>query len=463
MSYRLVQLHFDRPLQVWDGFGFNYVETCQTRDYGRVAQDYGGFGLLTAADRERALDLVFGDDGLQPALLKMFLDPWHQPERPRPGEPPVYDHERTTAWMRLFAREGARRRRARGGELEIVTTLYGPPAWMTRQGFLRGRDLDPACAGLLVDYVVDWVAYLRREEGLRVQAVSLHNEGEDWSRWPDDGGTAGDEGHDYNLFWSPDQVVAMVPRVRAALDARGLKEVRVTPGETTNWKRFQTWGYADALAADPAACAALGLITSHGFYSAGMQRWSADHRSAGTDRLRARRPDLHAWVTSSGWGKVFGMLVWEVEHNLYSAGCNGFIPWAGIQCHGLWAGGDPNPQCALRVGGDGTLTVNKEYHVYRHLCRAGRPGTRVATVSANDSEIVVVAFAGAGAGRDAAVVANVSKDPRRLRIALGDGAPRRFAAARTTQDEDWRELHKIDLPAEMELPAGSVTSFVALT
>ncbi len=452
-QHRLLRLDFSRPLQVWDGFGFNYVEASQVRAYAEAPQDYGGLSLLSEASRQRVLDLVFGEDGLQPALLKMFLDPWHQagPEAP-------YDHRATTHWMRWFAREGARRLRAGGCDLRVLTTLYGPPAWMTRQGFVRGRDLAPRHYASLAAYVADWARFLRTEERLKVAAVSLHNEGEDWSRWPEDGATAGDDVHDYNLYWPPEQLTALLPTVRAALDRVGLSDVRLSPGETTNWRRFHTWGYADALAADPAALASLGLVTSHGFHSAGMHRWSADHRSTGIDLLRQHRPDLHAWTTSTGWGTTFGMLVWEAELNIYSAKVNGFIPWAGVQHHRQWAGGDPNPNCAIQVLDDGSIQVNPEYHVYRHLCRAGRPGMRVATVSCNDSEIVPVAFArGASDSPDAAVIANVSEEAKRLCIAV-DGDDR-FRAFRTTIDHPCEELGELKLRNGLVLPAQSVTRF----
>lgn len=65
------EVDFATQLQTWDGFGFNYVETCQTRDYNQDPQEYGGFSLLTEADKAKIVDLVFGEDGLKVGLLKM--------------------------------------------------------------------------------------------------------------------------------------------------------------------------------------------------------------------------------------------------------------------------------------------------------------------------------------------------------------------------------------------------------
>ena len=59
---------FDRILREWDGFGINYVETAQTRDYGNWPQDYGSFGLLAEENRQKIIELIFGDDGLKPSI-----------------------------------------------------------------------------------------------------------------------------------------------------------------------------------------------------------------------------------------------------------------------------------------------------------------------------------------------------------------------------------------------------------
>jgi O-glycosyl hydrolase len=171
---------FGQQVRAWDGFGVNYVETAQTRDYAADPQEYGGFSLLTEDRRQRILDLIFGPDGLKPGLLKMFLDPHHQGA----VNTGTFDHTTTTRWIRYFAREGHKKTRARGGDLAIITTLYGPPGWMTKQRFLRGRDLDPALKRDCARYLIEWVKYLGQVEGLPVKYISLHNEGEDYVRWP---------------------------------------------------------------------------------------------------------------------------------------------------------------------------------------------------------------------------------------------------------------------------------------
>ena len=335
------EVDFSKKLQTWDGFGFNYVESAQTMDYAKDPQEYGGFSLLKEEDRQKIVELVFGDDGLRVGLLKMFLDPWHQV---RPGGP--YDHETSTKWLRYFAREGVKKTRAAGRDLTIITTLYGPPAYMTKQKVMRGRDLDPAHQRDLALYLVNWVKFLREKEGLPVKYVSLHNEGEDWFRWNRAGLTEW-KGQDYNLFWPPEQVVEFIKLVTDELKAAGLDDVGVTPGENTNWYRWGAWGYAEAIADDAEALRKLGLITSHGFYAGNYGHWFGEHKSAGIDLLRAKRPELHAWVTSTSWSQMDAKNIKEHHGNIYTAKVNAHHPVGGHPAAGQMGGW--RPQSRLRL------------------------------------------------------------------------------------------------------------------
>ena len=245
---------FSRTLQEWDGFGFNYVETAHTSDLEEFKQEYGGFSLLDEREKKEIIDLVFGEDGLKVGLVKMFLGSLHQSEADGP-----FDHRTTTANMRYFVREGLKLSRSQGRDLQIITTLYGPPGYTTVQKVHRGRDLDPAYRDAVADYMVEWIKFLREEEAFPVRYLSLHNEGEDWRRWNEEGYTT-DPGHDYNMYWPPDQVLDFVKLMPDKLEAAGLGDVGITPGECTNWYRFGTWGYTEAFLHDEEALNKLALM-----------------------------------------------------------------------------------------------------------------------------------------------------------------------------------------------------------
>lgn len=477
---RRTQIDFSKHIRQWDGFGINYVEAAQTRDYDADPQEYGGFSLLNEAQRQEIITLIFGEEGLKPGVVKMFLDPFHQDE---PGKDykrndmaindmvindmvinlDTYHHEKTTKWMRFFVREGLKTTRARGGDLDIIVTLYGPPAWMTQQKIIRGRDINPEYKIDVAKYLVSWAMYLREIEGFPVSYLSVHNEGEDWVRWPEDG-TEGGLNHDYNMYWPPEQVAEFMALIPKVVKANNLDHLTPTPGETTNWYRFSEWGYADAIAGDAAATDGLGLITSHGFRgNPNPGRWYGDWRSLGTDILREKRPDLHAWVTSTSWAKMDVLFVNEIRNNIYCAKVNAIIPWAAVQRPGIWVGGDPNPGCAFRVYDDGHYEIMPGYYYYKQVCRAGQPGMMVSRVVSNDSSIGLIAFAGNGTGNpDAFVVLNMGEGPALLNIQVTGTESQRFSVYRTKPDERYLHLGDMFMTDDMvayEAPAGSVTTF----
>lgn len=286
--------------------------------------------------------------------------------------------------------------------------------------------------------------------------ISIHNEGESWLRWPQDGriGGALDDGHDYNFFWDPTQVNSIMIKSDSILKSENLDYLEMTNGETTNWYRFTNWGFAKELFENKNVLDATGIITSHGFY-VGRQaagRWFGPHSSGGIDLLRTKRPDLSAWCTSSAWcvklndtvkdGEIYRRYIMnagfvkEIHGNIYEAKVNAFIPWAFIQKASDWNKPDPNPGSAIRVYDDGTWEIKKGYYYYKQVTRAGRQGMGVVMTSAMDSEIALIGFDSNGTDNpDAFVLVNFGPNERKVDIELVgiDGA--KLKAYRTAGEE----------------------------
>ncbi len=456
-------VHFNRHLRKWDGFGVNYVETAQTRDYKADPQEYGGFSTLSAAKRGEILELIFGADGLRPAIVKMFLDPFHEPSNDN-GDPWTiderkFDHQTTTQWMRYFVREGLRITRAGGRDLTVITTLYGPPAWTTRQKIVRGRDMDPAMKEEVAEYMVAWVKFLREQEKIPVRYLSVHNEGEDFRRWPTDGSHGGYPEHDYNMYWHSRQVTEFMPLVRKMLDRHRLGDVSPTPGETSTWDRFVNWGYAWDLAENPDALRSLGLITSHGFGAGGA------FTSMGVDLLRLKRPELHAWTTSMSWGRMDAAFLEAIRAQIYRVGVNAVIPWAAIQTD-TWVGGDPNPGTAFRVDRKGGYTVEPGYYYYKHVARLGQPGLAVAAVESGSPDVGLIAFSSAGTRHpDGFVIFNTAAGRRDMVVRVEGTAAKAFLAFETAPGRDWRPLGRQEVrngELWISLSANAAVSFTAV-
>ena len=471
----VITIDFEYLLQPWDGFGVNYVETSQTRDYQDWPQEYGGFSLLDETERREILELIFAADGLLPGITKMFLDPFHEGldrsdndnDDPWKLEPKGYDHTTTTRWMRYFNQQGMAMTSERGESLTILTTLYGPPPWMTKQGYILGRDLNPAMQAELAEYMVAWVDYLRNTAELPVKYLSLHNEGEAYYRWPRDGSNPGEDHRDYNLLWTPAMVTEMLKITDKMLHNNDLSDIELTPGETQTWYRFDEWGFARALVQDPLALAGLGLITGHSFANTGNRAsmYYGDFRDTAIDLLRQAKPELHAWVTSMSWGKMDAGFVDNIRRNIYISKVNGLIPWAVIQRPAQWIGGDPNPGTAIRVYEDSTYSIEPGYYFYKQVSRAGQPGMSVAAVESLDPAVGAIAFASyKSPNPDAFVIINIDNHAKETIIHVKGTPFHRFHGYRTSSEDRYLDIgnHHLNNGAiHYMAPRNSVTTFYA--
>lgn len=475
-----ITIYFDRPLRTWDGFGVNYVEAAQTRDYSKFQQDYSGFSFATQETREKILDLIFNEDGLKPALTKLFLDPFHEGmtkagndnDDPFDLDLEKYDHETSTQWMRYFNREGLIRVKKWGGNLTGIATLYGPTPWQTKQKFVLGRTIDPNEKYEVAEYMVSWAKYLREKENLDIRYISFHNEGDAYYRWPRDGSNPGEDHRDYNSYWSPEQVVDFLKITKEVLDTNKMSEVDLAPGETQSWYRFDKWGYATAIVHDEKALENLALLTSHSFAFLDEPNsvYYGDYRSVGQDLIRAKKPEMKAWVTSRPW-TTDQQFIENIRRDIYECKVNGLIPWALISGAKQWLESngeyrDGSMRCAFNINEDGSFEILKGYYFFKQVSRAGQPGMKVAQVVNLDPALGVIAFAsGNSKNPDAFVVINNSEKEKKLHITISDSDSESFEVYRTSPLENYKPLKNINMENHKLIyncPAGSVTTFFGI-
>jgi len=473
-------VQFDQVLRDWDGFGVNYVELVNVRDINeyktKYPQDYGGYSTLPEAKRQEIEDLIFGPDGVRPGLVKMFLDPFH--EGTTEAEKGKFDHETTTKWTRYFVREGLKRTRAQGGDLQIVTTMYGPPPWASKAKVVRGRDLDPEEKQDVARYMIDWAKWLIDHEGFPVKAISLHNEGEGNARWDANGTGSGIAiSGDYDMWWPIPQVLDFLHFMRPMMDQAGLKNVALTSGETSRWSNFAIMGIAHAIAADPVAIKNLGLVTSHGF---GIGPDPIN--SYGIDAIRQVRPDMHAWVCSMTmasprrtafdptWGD--NAYLEQIRQNIYNAKVNGIIPWSIIQSD-AWEEGDPrNTNWGSWVGTGfwldrkGGYTIDPGYYLYKQVSRAGQPGMSVVAANSPDPNVGLMAFARHGTRNPDAFVINNLAGERNVVVRISGTSATGFEAVVTdlAKHKYYKSLGTVSLNNGVltyAMPPQSVVTFFA--
>jgi len=477
-----IQIDFDNPLHDWDGFGVNYVETRHTRDYEVFPQDYGGFKYLNDEQRKEIIDLIFGEDGLKPALVKVFADPFLEPENdnddPYHIDMTGFDHETTTQWIRYFAEEGYKKTKSWGGDLVFFAGIYGPPGWTTKQKVLRGRDLDPKYRLEVAEYIISWAKYLRDQYQLPVKYISMHNEGEGQNRWKADGGDDPDMyAHDYNMWWPSHQIVDFIKYADDILYANNMLDVKISSGETQTWRHFhsyQNWdsvdvNIAEEISLDQEAMKNLGLITSHGFLK--------HYDCQGVDILKKHNPGLHAWTTSYTWGKMDVDFVEESRRLIYDVKNNGLIPWATV--HHDYESDKLSPPREFRNSSnanspiktnDGKVEVTKAYYFFKQISRAGQPSMRVAYVNSDSEDITAIAFEkNITDNPDAFTIINNAKEDIDVKIQIQGHGQSLYLPFVTSDvgfsDRNYQELKKIESSGNIivyKAPARSATTFYQL-
>ncbi len=475
-----VAIDFGANVRTWDGFGLNYVEGGHTADPERDYQDYGGFSRLGEATRQEVMDLLFGpvdgrkaDDGLRVGLHKIFLDPHHQAA----VAAPFVGASASTAMSRYFLFEAAKRLKARGRSIEVVTTYYGVPAWATSTGKFHWRDMNPDRAKALADYMTNWIAYLRGElaargfaETVRIRAASLTNEGEARERWNEDGSPQ--PKRDYNLHWPSKTIAAFLPVLAESLRAGGQQQIALMPCETAGWDGLaeaQGDRIAATLMGDSVALKHIGLLGGHSFGRSG-----APGAEAIAQFRRAKGDALRAWTTSHDWQKGDVAFAEHTRAQIYDIGVTGIITWAATKRLSEWQRytlRPPNPQCAVLINEDGTTRVQSGYSFYKQFTRAGQPGMAVAEVRAEaGKDLRVAAFARNGTSHaDAFVVINLGEMAHAVEVTVTGTAATRFRAHRTSGDasaEAFKDVGIVECSADGRLrytsPPKAVTTFFGL-
>lgn len=477
----IIHIRFDCPLREWHGFGVNYVETAQTRDYSLYQQDYSGFSFASEETRQLIMEMIFGEDGLRPGLTKLFLDPFHEglTKTKNDNMDPMridlsgYDHKTTTRWIRYFNREGLKMMQQWGGTFSSIATLYGPAPWMTKQNYVLGRDVDPDERYEMAEYMASWAKYLLEVEGIPVKYISFHNEGDAYYRWPRDGSNPGEDHRDYNMYWSPEQVVDFLKITREVLDSNDLQDVGLSPGETQTWYRFDQWGYARAIVDDSDALENLDLMTSHSFANTDIPNsvYYGDYRSTGQDLIHLHKPGVPVWVTSRPWadGPDF---VESIRRDIYECKSNGLIPWALVSGDQEWLGSDGkykdgSMDKAFAIHRDGTVSVTDNYYYFKQVTRAGQPGMKVAEVINLDPALGVLAFKAVKPGQqNAFVLINKSDESKQVKIHLHGTLESSYAIHRTMSGEQYKKLKALDSRGGLityDCPARSVSTFFSVT
>ena len=435
-----VHVDFSRKLRDWDGFGICFTDKAvvDPEEYFPLKEHH-----------QRFLREIFGQDGLRMGIVKMFIDPFRlnycqqdsdEDRIVEIDEYRFYDLPLFHVQVALYALEVVRNW---GGDLKIILSGLCPPAWMTRQKELSGRDLDPVNRIHYSRYLVAWARFLSVAEEIPVHCLSLHSRGELWQLW-DSSGIPQYSNTGMNLYWSPEMVVDFLKLIRRQLDHNGLEHIGLSPGDTKNWGNFYDWGYADLILEDPLALNAVSLLTSN----ANLYGNSNDFCSAGIDLIHERRPDLHAWVTVDELRKIGPGSIGDLYKLIYRTKVNAVI-------------------FSTAIGSkDNSFAHYKDLSFLKPICKAGQPGMGVCQVGCNGSDISIIGFSGNSTlNTDSFVLINNDKLDWSVPVEIRGSASAKFSVYRTSASENFLRLSDVTVKEgkiHYLAPAKSVSGFYTI-
>jgi len=363
--------------QIWEGFGGAFNE-----------MGWNDLSMLSDADRDAAIRLLFGADGARFAFGRIpigasdyAMDRYTLDETPGDTSLASFSIERDTQRLIPFVKAAQAVKPA----IRFWASPWTPPTWMKDGPFSKGNVPSPFDGGKMKsdDATLDAFAhYLVRfidayaQEGIAIETISPQNEPGYTGNYP----TCG---------WSPATYATLVGQHLApALAAAGL----------TTKIMLGTFNGGDGDGAivgtvmnDLVAQTAIdvlgfqwGMQTSVG----GAQQyhlpvWQTEHRCGnypwGTPFDAAMAPNDDAYAVES----------WRLIHDWIRVGVTAYSAWnmvldtvgTGIDTTRVW------PQNALLTVDTATkkLNITPTYYVFRHVSQFVAPGARVAATSGGDA------------------------------------------------------------------------------
>lgn len=199
---------------------------------------------------------------------------------------------------------------------------------------------------------------------------------------------------------------------------------------------------------DPEARQHVGIVATHGY---------------ALDGIQAASTDAATWQTMAGWGKPYNLPFWMTETSGYKNDHSGAMALAKAMYTALRFGevsawvfwslstGNLDEYSLISSGG----FKSKRYFVSKQFYRYVRPGAVRIEASANDPELLPLAFT--KDGLTTFVFINVGKEPKAVSL---KGGAEQYKVFQTSASDNCRELAAVKAGQPVAVPAQGVVTLV---
>ena len=431
--------------------------TSGTVDWNDVRQEIDGFGgsgafnqagrlmAFPPADRRHILDLLFCKEQIPVASAPPGTDGLPVCQSPGIGASMVRNQIKACGVPGYFCWKDQdvdqvwlmREARARG-TTRFFSTAWSAPGYMKTNGtYNNGGEVKPEMYTLYANYLAEYVAQMKNDKGLDIEAVSVTNEPEVTV------------GYD-SMRWTGEQLRTFIrDALRPVFALRGTPSKVIVP-ESVGWYESKALPTLN----DPVAEPRLDIVAAHGYDSFDPQPF-AKAREKGKRVWQTEDSDLGAndpgIANAVGWASKIHRYLTQAEVNAWS--------------YWWFVTETANGQSLINLDvANKTYLVNKRMYAMGNFSRFVRPGwKRIGVTAPSPNTTLVSSFKDPATGEFAVVAVNNSSAAQPLELGLNGFRSDSVVPYTTSGTQDLQAGAPISTSSGQlvtTLPAKSVTTFV---
>ena len=399
------------PAQLWEGFGGAFNE-----------KGWAALSALNDADRNRAMTLLFGDDGARFVIGRIpigasdyAMDRYTEDETKNDTTLSSFSIDRDKQKLIPYVQAALAVRPS----IRFWASPWTPPTWM-KSGMKSGSQPSPFDGGTMIDddtILKTYAQYLLKfvdaygKQGIAIEYVAPQNEPNFDQNYP-------------SCLWSAALYTKFVGKYLGPAIHDSGTGLEIMLGTMSNGNSGKDPSIVSAVLADSTARSYIQVMGMQwgmlghvaDVKSSGIPVWQTEHQ-AGNCPFSGTANCATVSSTMAPNDQAYGVETWNLIRDWIKTGITSYSAWNMVlDTYGLSLDADRKwwQDALLAVDtAAGTFSLTPAYHVFRHVSQFADPGARVVGTSGGDA----IAFKNPD-GSLVAVMYN-SGGARKLTVALG--------------------------------------------
>jgi glucuronoarabinoxylan endo-1,4-beta-xylanase len=335
------------------------------------------------------------------------------------------------------------------GVNKFLVTVWSPPVWMKNPG-THGHSQpwcsDGSAGGYLLpenydkfaNYLVQFLAFFKQEVGVDAYAISPQNE------------LAFDEPY-ASCLYTPEQYAKLV-----AVIGKKFQDAKVTtkilfPEDIGDHQRVMS--YINGVLNDSDASQYAGIVAIHAYDTDGVTPSSPSAKTWGDIYTAASSHKLPFWMTeTSGYGIDMASAL-KMSQAMYVG-----LKFGHVNAWIFWEGSDTDGSPESLTYGDTGQPAPIKFYAAKQFFRYIRPGAVSVDITADDQDILPLAFQHNGDKTLTLVLINKGTTDKTIKLNVSGSGPTTYKSYRTSATEKCVDIGSVNSTDAIPLPSSSITT-----